>query len=59
MEYESGGEFPGKLTVILDERSGVTSGIDLYPENLSRDEAIKHFGNDYIIARYDFDQCFE
>lgn len=56
-EYESGGEFPGKLTVILDERSGVISGIDLYPENLSRDEAIKHFGNDYILARYDFDQC--
>jgi hypothetical protein len=55
--YESGGELPGKLTVIVDARSSTILGIDLYPENLTREEAINHFGKDYITTRYDFDSC--
>lgn len=56
-DYEGVAEFTGKLTVIVDERSNVILGIDLYPENLSKEEAIKHFGDDYVITRYDFDIC--
>src|SRR5256885_1502270 len=48
-EYQRGGEFPGKLTVIIDARSTIVERIDLYPKNLSKEEAIKHFGDDYII----------
>jgi len=55
--YEGGGEFPGALTVVIDKRSGVLLRVDLSPQNLSRDEAIKHFGKDYIVTRYDFDEC--
>jgi hypothetical protein len=56
-EYEGSGELPGKLTVVVNKRSGVILGIDFYPENLSKEEAIKHLGNDYVITRYDFDSC--
>ena len=56
-EYESRGEFPGKLLVVLDEHSGVILAIDLYPENLTKEDAIKYFGDDYITTRYDFDMC--
>lgn len=55
--YEIGGELPGKLTVIVDQHSGIIMGIDLYPENLTREEAIRYFGKDYIVTRYDFDNC--
>ena len=55
--YESGGEFPGDLTVVLDKRSNTMLRIDLHPESLSREDAVKHFGPDYILTRYDFDDC--
>ena len=55
--YESGGEFPGELTVVLDKRSNTMLRIDLHPESLSREDAVKHFGPDYILTRYDFDNC--
>lgn len=29
----------------------------MYPKGLSKEDAIKHFGSDYIITRYDFDLC--
>ena len=56
-EYHRGGELPGKLTVITDKGSGVIQGIDLYPEGLSKADAVKHFGNDYLSTRYEFDKC--
>jgi len=55
--YERGGEFPGELTVVIDKRSDVISRIDLHPDNLSKDDVVKHFGPDYILTRYDFDEC--
>lgn len=55
--YESGGEFPGRMTVVIEERSGVILRIDLHPESLSKEAVIKHFGDNYITTRYDFDQC--
>ena len=56
-EYEDRGEFPGKLTVIVDGRSGVILGIASYPKTMPKQVAIKHFGNDYLLTRYDFDFC--
>jgi hypothetical protein len=56
-EYETSGELPGKLTVVVDKHSGLILGIDLYPENLSREAAIKQLGDDYVVTRYDFDSC--
>lgn len=55
--YEGQGELPGDLVVHVDKRSGIIHWMALYTKNLSKDEAITHFGNDYIITRYDFDDC--
>lgn len=55
--YPSGGGFLGRLTVVLDERTDVVLGIDVSPEELSKEEAVKHFGKDYILTRYNFDTC--
>jgi hypothetical protein len=56
-EYEAGGDFPGKLTVVLDKRSGVILTIDLDPTNLSKKQAIEYFGDNYIVTRYAHDNC--
>ncbi len=56
-DYKIGGKLSGKLTVVVDKSSGTINSIDLYPENLSKEEAIKHFGENYIITRYAFDEC--
>ena len=55
--YDSGGEFPGELTIIVNKRTEVVLGIDLNPESLSKEDAVKHFGPDYILTRYNFDDC--
>ncbi len=54
--YEGGGEFPGRMTVVINRR-GVISRIDFYPAKLSREQAIAHFGPSYIITKYAFDPC--
>ena len=56
-EYEDVGDFPGKLTVVVDKRSGVILAIDLDPRNLSKKQAIEYFGDDYIVTRYAHDDC--
>jgi hypothetical protein len=56
-EYAYGGDFPGKLTVVTDQRSGLIKAIDLNPTNLTKQAAIEHFGPSFIITRYAFDQC--
>jgi len=55
--YESSRKFGGDLTIVLDKRSNVILRIDLNPESLSKEEAVKHFGPDYVLTRYDFDEC--
>jgi hypothetical protein len=56
-DYEGGGEFPGKLSVVLKKRTGVIVSIYLYPAKLTKEDAIKHFGNEYVETRYDYDSC--
>jgi len=55
--YDNRGEIAGSLTVVIDKRTNVVLRIDLSPENLSKDEAVKHFGPHYILTRYNFDEC--
>lgn len=57
--YERGGEFPGAMSVVLDGRSGVIKRIEFYPEKLTKEQAVAHFGPGYVVTRYDFDPCPE
>lgn len=53
--YDGPQDFPGTLRVVVDR--SIVQAIDVLPENLKAEEAIKHFGPGYIITRYDFDSC--
>ncbi len=55
--YDPDGDFAAEVTVVIDARTEVLQAIELYPESLSRKKAVKHFGPDYIVTRYDFDEC--
>ena len=55
--YERAGEFPGPTTVVSDARNGVITRINFYPDRLTKEQAIAHFGADYIVTRYAFDYC--
>lgn len=55
--YERGGEFPGAMSVVLDGRRGVITRIEFYPEKLTKEQAVAHFGPGYVVTRYDFDPC--
>ena len=57
--YERVGEFPGPTTVVSDTRSGVIARINFYPDRLTKEQAIAHFGSGYIITRYAFDSCLD
>src|SRR3977135_3847140 len=49
--YERVGEFPGPTTVVSDARSGGVSRINFYPDRLTREQAVAHFGSGYIPTR--------
>jgi hypothetical protein len=55
--YEKAGEFAGPTTVVSDTRTGVVTRINFYPERLTKEQAIAHFGKGYIVTRYAFDSC--
>jgi hypothetical protein len=55
--YDSISEFPGTLRVVVDKTKNTVRAVDIQPKDLSKEEAIKHFGQDYVITRYDFDSC--
>lgn len=58
--YESGGEFPGELVFNVDANSEVILRlIILHPTKLTKDEAIRHFGKNYKLTRYEFCKGFE
>ena len=54
--YDGVWEFPGTLRFIVDQ-SRIIRRVDLLPTQLTKEDAIKHFGPDYIETRYDFDSC--
>jgi hypothetical protein len=55
--YDNRGELAGEMTVVIDKRTDAVLGINLNPDSLSKEEAVKHFGPDYILTRYNFDDC--
>jgi hypothetical protein len=55
--YDRTEKIAGELTVVVDERTNIVLAIDLQPHNLSKVDAVKHFGPDYIVTRYAFDDC--
>jgi hypothetical protein len=55
--YDNAGDFAGELTVVIDKRTNVVLGINLHPDSLSKEKVVRHFGPDYILTRYDFDDC--
>jgi hypothetical protein len=57
--YERVGEFPGPTTVVSDSRSGVVTRINFYPDRLTKEQAIAHFGSGYLVTRYAFDSCLD
>ncbi|HYR74276.1 MAG TPA: hypothetical protein VEM96_00405 [Pyrinomonadaceae bacterium] len=57
--YERVGEFPGPTTVVSDSRTGVISRINFYPDRLTKEQTIAHFGAGYIVTRYAFDSCLD
>jgi hypothetical protein len=55
--YDSTAKFAGDLIVVIDERTNIVLRIDLNPHNLTKEDAVKHFGSDFILTRYAFDDC--
>lgn len=55
--YDSEGELAGDLTIVVDELTNIVLGIRLRPDDLTKEAAIKHFGSDFILTRYAFDDC--
>src|SRR6266404_7132787 len=55
--YDKVGEFPGLTTVVSDTGNGLITRINFYPDKLSRQEAIAHFGPGYVVTKYAFDSC--
>lgn len=57
--YERVGEFPGPTTVVSDARNGIITRINFYPDRLTKEQAIAHFGPGYLVTRYAFDSCLD
>lgn len=55
--YVNPKEFSGDLVVVTSRRSEVIIEIRLNPKELSKQEAVKYFGDDYLVTRYSFDRC--
>jgi hypothetical protein len=56
--YE-GKEIPGEIVVNVGKRRQVILRILLHPKNLSKEKAIKYFGDQFMITRYEFCAGFE
>jgi hypothetical protein len=46
------GDLPGSLAVEVDSRNHRITSISISPERMSKEQAIKHFGNDYRLIGY-------
>jgi hypothetical protein len=60
-EYESNEKPLGQhtITVAVSKKSGKIASLWLSPESLSKAEAIKYYGTDYVVTRYTFCEGFE
>ena len=57
--FEATGEFPGRVNVWADARTGVVERVVLHPDGVSREAALRHFGAGYVETRYAPDACAE
>lgn len=57
--YKAEGEIKGDIAIAVDKRTDVILNVELRPETLSKEKAIKHFGDNYLVTRYSFDSCLE
>jgi hypothetical protein len=57
--YKATGEIKGDIAVAVDKRTDVILNVELRPGKLSKEEAIKHFGDNFLVTRYNFDSCLE
>lgn len=56
--YDGTGQIAGELTVVVEELTNIVLAVYLDPHReLTKEDAVKHFGSDYILTRYDFDEC--
>lgn len=46
-----------RTVVAVDERSGVIEEVIIRPENLSKEAALRQFGEGYVVTRYSGDDC--
>lgn len=55
--YKTEEEIPGQLIVTVNDPGDVIFSVELNPRRLTKEEALKKFGDAYQITRYDFDLC--
>ena len=55
--YERAGEFPGITNIGYDSKTERIIRIDFFPEKLTKEEAIAHYGRGSVITRYAVDSC--
>lgn len=55
--YKAHGDIRGELVVAVDKSTDTIFSILLRPERFSKAEAIKLYGEDYVVMTYDFDEC--
>ncbi|MGB7925165.1 MAG: hypothetical protein WCF57_18140 [Pyrinomonadaceae bacterium] len=55
--YKDDGELHGELMAVVETKSRTILWIGISPPSLTKDEAIKRFGNDYTITKYHFEPC--
>lgn len=55
--YRADGDIAGEVVVAVDKRTDKVFSIELRPKSLSKEGAIRYFGDNYIVTRYAFDEC--
>ena len=50
--YLKEGDFPGQFTVAIDKKRDRVLWLELAPDKLTKEAALKHFGDDYVMTRY-------
>jgi len=48
------GELSGQLAVEVNSRNDLIVSISISPEHMSKEDAIRYFGNDYLLMGYEF-----
>jgi hypothetical protein len=55
--YNVAGDFVGELVVIVNRKNKIVKEIIIYPSKMTKDDAIKQFGDNYRLTQYEFDEC--